>query len=204
MSVLPGSARKAFRILYWSFSNAGWFCRLGRRELNRPVSVFRFRLPWMRECGSTRDCSGSRKVERHVPIMLRVMRESSARHARCPCWPHPKALYARPHFGGSSRGCPARSRRAAISTAGAPFLVKEVGVRPREVMVTSRVLILATHFSTSSCSRLSSRYQPPPSVSLSWSRSRTSAFLPLCFSPRRLHSAFSWTPVMSSYGSVDS
>jgi hypothetical protein len=23
-------------ILYWSFSRAGWFCRLGRRDDNRP------------------------------------------------------------------------------------------------------------------------------------------------------------------------
>jgi hypothetical protein len=30
--------------LYLSFSRAGWFCRLGRRALRRPVSVFRFRL----------------------------------------------------------------------------------------------------------------------------------------------------------------
>ena len=32
------------RILYTSFSSAGWFCKFGRREDKRPVSVLMFKL----------------------------------------------------------------------------------------------------------------------------------------------------------------
>jgi hypothetical protein len=30
-----------------SFSKAGWFCKFGRRALNRPVSVFIFKEQWI-------------------------------------------------------------------------------------------------------------------------------------------------------------
>ena len=55
---------------YWSFSSAGWFCRLGRRALSLPVSVFRFMLQWILDLSSTSSCSGWMKVPSMVSIEL--------------------------------------------------------------------------------------------------------------------------------------
>ena len=49
-------------ILYWSFSSAGWFCKLGFREESRPVSVFKFKEQWIRFSLSTNLCKLSWKI----------------------------------------------------------------------------------------------------------------------------------------------
>ena len=51
-------AVKACRMQYWSFSSAGWFCRLGERAERRPVSVLRLSEQWTRESWSAFSCSG--------------------------------------------------------------------------------------------------------------------------------------------------
>jgi len=57
-----------------SFSRAGWFWRLGRREESRPVSVLRLREQWTRLWSSARVCSEEIKLVIMVsmePIMCR-------------------------------------------------------------------------------------------------------------------------------------
>ena len=44
------------RILYWSFSSAGWFCRFGFRADNLPVSVLILRLQCTLLFSSTSSC----------------------------------------------------------------------------------------------------------------------------------------------------
>jgi hypothetical protein len=44
LQVSPACAAAVPGPVHLSFSRAGWFCRLGRLALRRPVSVLRFRL----------------------------------------------------------------------------------------------------------------------------------------------------------------
>lgn len=56
ISLLPFSARNADLILYLSLSTAGWFCKFGFLDDNRPVSVNKLRDEWHLECSSTATC----------------------------------------------------------------------------------------------------------------------------------------------------
>mmetsp|Transcript_25540 Transcript_25540/g.71428 ORF Transcript_25540/g.71428 Transcript_25540/m.71428 type:complete len:213 (-) Transcript_25540:2439-3077(-) len=91
-------AVKAFRILYLSFSSAGWFCRFGRRADNRPVSVLMFREQWMRLSGVEilSPWSGSMKFDSSVSMALISTRASAAAQACSPGTPPPNAAYRSP------------------------------------------------------------------------------------------------------------
>ena len=79
-----------------SFSSAGWFCRFGRLDERRPVSVLMLMDVWMRPSGSA--CFGrvSRKLLSSCEMRSTSSRWNSASHARRPSSPPPAPSYAVP------------------------------------------------------------------------------------------------------------
>ena len=81
---------------YWSFSSAGWFCRLGERDESRPVSVLRFSEQCTRDSASARSRRGLMNVLSIVSMEPMLHSASRATQASSPAGPPPKPACAAP------------------------------------------------------------------------------------------------------------
>ena len=138
--MFPGSAVNAARILYRSFSSAGWFCKFGRRADSRPVSVFKFNEQCTRPRGSAFENSwrGRIKFASIVSIEPTSQRLAIASHASTPSSSSAKSAFALPKIGSSAKGCPASSLRTDPATEGHPPAVKCEAGRPSPEITKSR------------------------------------------------------------------
>mmetsp|Transcript_9421 Transcript_9421/g.31914 ORF Transcript_9421/g.31914 Transcript_9421/m.31914 type:complete len:250 (-) Transcript_9421:452-1201(-) len=176
MSALPASQVNMSRMRNLSFSRAGWFCRFGRCELRRPVSVLMLIEVWMRPSLPGSSCSGRMKEPSMVSRALTVVSASRAR-----CAPSPAASPKSRRTWSCAADEAASSRHAAEEVDGAPDLVRCGEGRPMPYRTMSVFLrrpmaarCLASSFSTAAAAP-SASLPSPPSATVTARASRTSA-----------------------------